>query len=149
MEKPLSQENFSSSRFKAHGRVAVWPEGNVVHLDLSGPFNREFFSSLLILNEALYAELAGKGAFVEIAVFRHSMLMPLDALSEFGSVLLNRKTSGRAPLATAWVIENDVDDAFIILPLAEKKFLEAERPFKAFGAFDHAQAWVRSFLVDA
>jgi hypothetical protein len=147
MDNPRSHQNFAASRFKPHGSVTVWPEGNVVYLDLEGPFNPEFFASLLILNDSLYTELAGKGPFVEIAIFRHSMLMSSDALSEFGSVLLDRKANDRAPLATAWVIDQNVDDAFIILPLAEKKFLEAERPFKVFAAIDDAETWAREFLI--
>jgi len=148
MEKSLNQENFLATRFKPHGRVTVWPEGNVVHLDLTGPFNREFFSSLLILNEALYADLKGRGSFVEIAIFRHSMLMSLEAVTEFGKVLFERKICDHSPLATAWVIGQDVDDAFIILPVAEKKFLEVGRPFKVFEAIGDAETWACEFLKE-
>jgi hypothetical protein len=149
MENPLSQENFSLSRFKPHGSVRVWPEGNVVYLDCTGPFNREFFSSLFELSDTLYGELKNKGSFVEIATLRRSMLMPLDALEQFGAVLLKRKALGRAPLATAWIISPEVEDAFIVLPAAEKKFAEAERPFRAFDAMDEAETWARSFLTHA
>lgn len=147
MKKPLSHEQFAPSRYKPHGRVTVWPEGNIVYLDLNGPFNREFFASLLALNASLYTALKDNGPFVEIATFRSNMLMSADALDEFGLVLSRRKADGCAPLATAWVIGDDVDGAFIILPLAEKKFIQVGRPFRIFQGMDAAEAWARGFLA--
>ena len=147
MKNTLSHENFLPSFFKPHGQVKVWPEGNVVFLDLTGPFNREFFSSLLVLNDTLYSELRGNGPFVEIALFRESMLMPQDALAEFGSILLKRSECNISPLATAWVIGEEITESIIMLPLFKKKFAEAARPFEVFNSLDDANAWVRELLL--
>ena len=146
MKNALSDENFLPSRFAPHGQVKIWPEGSLVFLDLTGPFNREFFSSLLVLNESLYSELKGNGPFVEIAFFHESMLMPPDALVEFGSILLKRRESNISPLATAWVIGEEVIDSIIMLPLFEKKFVDASRPFQVFNSLSEATAWARELL---
>ena len=144
--KSQSEQDRQCSRFKPHGAITVWPEGNLIRLELKGPFNREFFASLRSLNADLYADLNSQGPFVEIAVFHHSMLMSSATIDEFGAVLLERKKTGHAPLATAWVISPEIKDAFVVLPHVTKKFEQAQRPFMWFRTLREAEEWVRGFL---
>jgi hypothetical protein len=146
VKSKTSNEDFPPSKFKAHGRITVFPEGSIVYLDLTGPFNQEFFASLRVLNEELYTSLKRDGNFAEIATFRSSMLMPQDAIEEFGSILAHRKNRNTEPLATAWVIADDVTDSRLMLPLLERKFSAAERPFQAFDTLQDAEFFVRRFL---
>jgi hypothetical protein len=145
-EKFLSNKDFDTSRFKPHGSALVWPHDNIVRFDVTGPFNLEFSESISILNSKVYAEVANTGPFVAIAIFRNSMLMPTEAVTRFADSYREWKGNGFAPIASAWVVESDVEGAFIMLPIFEKKFQEIGLKFKYFDNAKEAEAWVTAQL---
>jgi len=145
-DKPLCNEDFEESRFIPHGFIKLWPDGKVVHFDLTGPFNLEFTKSVTTLVDQLYAEVADQGPFAEIIFFRNSMLMPLEAISPIRETFRVWKALGCAPLATAWVIEPKVEGTFVMLPKFERIFAEAGRAFSHFDSMDKAEIWVNERL---
>jgi len=144
---PLSNEDFEPSRFEPHGAVTVLSEGNIVRYDVTGPFNAEFMVLVVKLVDKLYSEVVNKGPFGEVTVFRNSMLMPPDAISRIIDVLQRWKIRGCAPLATAWVIEPNVDGALLMVPLFEKKFSAAGHPFLRCDNVEEAEIWLKKILL--
>jgi len=147
-DKPLCNENFEESRFNPHGFINLWPDGRIVHFDVTGPFNVEFTASVATLVDKLYAEVADGGPFAEIVFFRNSMLMPLEALPPLGDTFRIWKARGCAPVATAWVIEAKVEGSFVMLPQFEKIFAEAGQTFKCFDCMDEAEVWLKERLAE-
>lgn len=140
-EWAFSNDDFDSTHFKPHGSVVLWPHENIVRFEVSGPFNLEFIKSIAVLVGKVYSELAEKGPFVDVVVLKNSMLMPNEAVKEICNFFQESKMRGYAPEATAWVLEDEVEGSFILLPIFERQFNDIGRRSKNFDDVDEAEAW--------
>lgn len=133
--------------FRPHGRVDVWSDGALVHVDAEGPFNTEAverFSQSVI---ALYRQLAPGLRFVNVTRFQRSMMATPETWEQLAGHLQRVNRSGLPLVATAWVAGPDVEGRGLFVPRGEALFRENGRVFAAFDTLAEAEAWAQEKLA--
>lgn len=132
--------------FKPHGRLALWTEGSVMHIQAEGPFNREAVLALGVAMKQLYQTLPTDRSFVYLLEFRTSLLASPDALAAYGDFLKAMSMAQRAPKVVAFVVAPEVEGASLMVPLFARLYAEHGRQFAAFETMALAEAWLRGRL---
>lgn len=133
--------------FKAHGRVALWTEGSVMHVQAEGPFNREAVLAIGVAMKQLYQSLPQDQNFAYLLEFRASLMASPDALAAYGEFLKAMSMAKRAPKVVAFVVAPEVEGASLMLPLFARLYAEHGRQFAAFETMAPAEDWLRERLL--
>ncbi len=133
--------------FKPHGRLALWTEGSVMHIQAEGPFNREAVLALGLAMKQLYQTLPLDREFVFLLEFRASLMASPEAMAAYGDFLKAMSMAKRAPKAVVFVVAPEVEGASLMLPLFARLYAEHGRQFAAFETMAPAEHWLRERLL--
>ena len=140
----ISTDNFHVTQFRPHGRVEYEERGNLLCATAFGPFNIELMAALLELAKSTFPNMAAKGSWGHIAVFRHSALCSPDVMSGVQDAMTEMVRLGFAPQATAFVLPPEVEGYAFMGPQYATAFESAGAVFSYFHSFDDAYKWVES-----
>lgn len=143
-----STDQFAAGPFRPHGKVEIWAEGNVMRLEATGPFNKEAVIALGATWNSLFDEMPLHGAFANIIVMRHSLMVSQEVLDAFGAFLHVNNRAGRGASAVAFVVAPDVEARALMLPMFAETYAAAGRQFAAFETEAEADVWVRARLKE-
>lgn len=146
-DKPLksSTAQLKVTKFAPHGRVDIWMDGNILHYESTGPFNKELADSLAVAQSNFLRALKPTGRWASICTVKESALATPDALQRYAE-LIHQAPPEFTPVATAYVIALDVEGGQLMAPHFAKVFADAGRPFQSFGTLAEAQAWVQAMI---
>lgn len=139
----LSTDDIHTTGFRPHGRVVVWSETGLVYYEATGPFNREVVDRLAIAQRDFLKEHTPAVPWGSIGIMRVSALMSEDALARYQELMSSPKPAPMVPVATAFVMGEDVEGRRLMAPLYARVYGAIARPFAVFDTLPAAQAWVR------
>lgn len=132
--------------FKPHGYMQLELSGQLNVLEATGPFNKELVIAADVAQEGLYAELANKGRWGTILIFRENALTSLDALEEITHALKRRAAQGYAPVAVALVFGAGVEGGVLMQPYYLNAYKNAGIQGRCFTDELAAKEWVSSVI---
>lgn len=149
---PLPPERSPSgrTRFPAHGafdvRMVEGPALCVVHVDATGPFNREMVDRVREgLTQTLMDAAARRLPLGHIATFHSSMLATPEAFDAFGELIARWRSLDILPAATAYVACADVEGRNLVM--AHYRRAWAGHHFEAFAHRAAAETWMADALA--
>lgn len=128
--------------FKPHGRVDMWMENDVLQYEATGPFNAEVFDRLAVAQGNFLKSLTFTGPWASICTVRQSAMATPEAIQRYTDLMQRPKPQSFEPLATAFVVGEEVEGAKIMAPHFERVYSLINRPFKIFQTMEQAKQWV-------
>jgi len=127
----MTQSKFSTDdrqrgSFHAHGLVESEVDGRLLRNVAYGPFNEELFEAYAAVHVPLANAMAAVGEpWVDLYLIRDNALATAQTMVDYTNYLIETKAAGRAAIATAFVLSNEVEGADIMRPLYLQCFAEA------------------------
>lgn len=134
--------------FAPHGQVDMWMDGDLLHYESTGPFNKELADCLAVAQSNFLQALQPSGPWVSICTVRKSALATPDGLQRYAE-LIRQAPPQFTPVATAYVIGPEVEGGQFMAPHFAKIFADASRPFQTFATMAEAQRWARAMIDKA
>ncbi len=144
----VSTKEFAITGFAPHGVIEIFMEGDVLHYECTGPFNREAFDAMAVAQMAFLANLRHPGPWASIAVGRESVMSSPDGIQHYAELMHTKLPPDLTAVATAFVMGPDVEGGAIMGPYFAKIYAEIGRPFKVFTTLEEALQWAQG-MVDA
>ena len=135
------------SQFAPHGQVDMWMDGNVLHYEAIGPFNRELVDCLAVTQTNFLQNLSPDGAWASICTVKGSAMATPESLQRYDELMRATKGPGLNPAATAFVMGPGVEGAKIMIPHFAKIFTGIGRPFQAFETLAEAERWAMDIVA--
>ncbi len=136
------------TQFAPHGQVDIWMEGNVLHYESTGPFNKELADCLAVAQSNFLQALKPTGQWASICTVKKSALATPDALQRYAE-LIRQAPPEFSPVATAYVIAPEVEGGQLMTPHFARVFADAGRPFQTFETLADAQDWAQAMIRKA
>lgn len=138
------------TRFKPQAKLDVTAEGHILRLEAMGPFNKALVIYLFLIGRDLLAETVAKGVpYAVVIKFHGSLMMSPDSIKQLVELLDDsERRGGGPPLATAYVVQPDVEGLAVMLPILADIYRKT-RAFEAFSSQTDAEDWIRSVLRQA
>ena len=144
----VSTKEVAVTGFAPHGVIEIFMEGDVLHYECTGPFNREAFDAMAVAQMAFLVNLKHPGPWASIAIGRESVMSSPDGIQRYSELMHTKLPPELSAVATAFVIGPDVEGGAIMGPYFAKIYAEIGRPFKLFTTLGEAMQWAQS-IVDA
>ena len=146
--KPLqgSTTTVVGTRFRAHGRVDMWMEDDVLHYEATGPFNEEVFDLLAVAQLGFLKTLVLDGPWASICTLRHSAMSTPGGIQRYTEIMQSPKPSSFVPVATAFVVGPEIEGGRLMVPHFERVYTLINRPFQVFDSMAQAQQWVHAMI---
>ncbi len=144
----ISTNEVAITGFAPHGVIEIFIEGDVLHYECTGPYNREAFDAMAVAQMAFLSNLKHPGPWASIAVAKESVMASLDGIARYSELMKTKLPPELSAVATAFVIGPDVEGGAIMGPYFTKIYAEIGRPFKIFPTLKEAIQWAQS-MVDA
>ncbi|MEO7108305.1 MAG: hypothetical protein ABIZ09_18150 [Rhodoferax sp.] len=146
--KPLmgSTSLIAETRFKAHGRIDMWMQDDMLHYDATGPFNEEVFDLLAVAQTEFLNTLTISGPWGSVVTLRNSAMSTPDGVERYTELMQRPKPSSLEPVATAFVIAPEIEGGRLMTAHFAKIYASINRPFKAFTELKQAEAWLQSMV---
>jgi hypothetical protein len=128
--------------------MEIFMQGDVLHYECTGPFNREAFDAMAVAQMAFLMNLKHPDPWASIAISRESVMVSLDGLERYAELMRTKLPPELSAVATAFVMGPEVEGGSIMGPYFAKIYAEIGRPFKIFTRFDEAIQWAQA-MVDA
>ena len=141
-----STTTVAAMRFRAHGRVDMWMEDDVLHYEATGPFNEEVFDLLAIAQLAFLKTLTLNGPWASICTLRHSAMSTPGGIQRYTEIMQSPKPPSFVPVATAFVVGPEIEGGKLMVPHFEKVYTLIDRPFRIFESMAQAQQWVQAMI---
>ncbi len=145
----LCTDQFRVTCFAPHGRVEVWSDQAFVYYEATGPFNREAVDCLAAAQRDFLLAHPMPGPWASLGVMHHSAVIGEEALERYRELMSSPKPPGLTPVATAFVMGEDVEGHRLMAPLYERIYAHIQRPFRVFSELAAAQNWLRQQLAQA
>lgn len=147
-DKPVlvSTALVAGTRFRAHGRVDMWMENDVLHYEATGPFNEEVFDLLAIAQLGFLKTLTLDAPWASICTLRHSAMGTPGGIQRYTEIMQRPKPPSLVPVATAFVVGPEIEGAKIMAPHFERVYKLINRPFQIFESMAQAQQWVHAMI---
>lgn len=146
----ISEDSFSGSVFRPHGRYSAKCEGRLVIMEASGPFNAEMLQAYHQATLPLLAKVRARGPYVTLTEYHDSMMMSPSVVDLLAKSVAQANIEGNSALAVAYAVEPSVEGRDLMIPLIESTvFAPVGHQFKAFSNRTDAEAWLRSVLAAA
>lgn len=131
--------------YEVHGRAEFRSEGDVLFLDLYGPWNMECIREAANTAWPKMDQMMAQGPFGIVVIAHDSLLGTSDAIEA-----ISEETSRRGKLdrvAIAWVADQEIEGRELMVPILEETYagIATMRPFPAVAP---ALRWVRQ-MIDA
>lgn len=145
----LKSDEHAKSRFAPHGKIEVWPEGAVIHYDISGPFNQEGIKAFGRTMVALLKNWQPEGPFASLSIWRGSMLISADALAAYDHLLKVSRAHFPKELVNVWFVPDEVEGRGIMLPKWQALYATNGYPLEIFDTESAARARLRWYFQQA
>lgn len=145
----LKSDDHAKSRFAPHGKIEMWPEGAVIHYDISGPFNQEAIKAFSRTVAALLKNWQPSGPFATYSHWRGSMLTSAEALTTYGQLLEVSRAHFPKELVNVWFVPEEIEGRSIMLPKWQTLYAANGYPLEIFASEQAARARVRWHLQQA
>ena len=142
-----STTHINAPGFKAHGRVDLWMDNDVLHYEATGPFNAEVFDQLAVAQGNFLKSLTFSGPWASICTMRVSAMATPEAIERYTALMRKPKPEGFEPVATAFVIAPDIEGCKIMAPHFERVYQLIARPFRIVSTMEQAQQWVHTKIA--
>ncbi len=142
----VSTDQHRVTPFKAHGRVQLWREDDVLVYEAQGPFNRELFDALAAAQGEFLRDQVFPARWASIAVILHSGLTSIEAMDRYRELMQMPRPPQYSPVATAFVVDPHVEGGSLMLPRVAAIYAAIDRPFRGFERIEEARAWVRDMI---
>lgn len=133
--------------FKAHGRVDLWMDNDVLHYEATGPFNAEVFDRLAVAQGNFLKSLTLSGPWASICTLQVSAMATPEAIERYTALMQKPKPEGLEPVATAFVIAPEIEGCKIMAPHFERVYQLIQRPFRIVSTMKQAQQWVHAKIA--
>ncbi|PRC92573.1 hypothetical protein [Solimicrobium silvestre] len=152
MNKPtiqISREIFSNEKFPPHGKFSASLDGQLIHMEATGPFNFELLSAYYEATLPMYVEAHSHGAYAVLVEFHRSMLMNCEAVQLLAESVARLVRNDNVMIAVAYVSGLEVEGQSVMVPYIQKNVFEANGiVFKVFNAVADAEIWLHQLLAD-
>lgn len=147
--KSLQTSHHAESKFAPHGNIEMWPEGSVIHYDITGPFNLEVIKAFGRTVSALLATWQPQGPFASISFWHGSMMTTLDALAAYRQLLIAGRAYYPQEIINVWFVPLDIEGRGIMLPKWQKVYAEGGYPLEIVATEAEARERVKWHLQQA
>lgn len=137
------------SPFAAHGDTQARFDDGLPQVVATGPFNLEGVQRLAETMVAGYRDLAPGTPVVNVCEMRGTLVYTVDAWSALDEAIRRTGDSGLRVLATAWIVDEALEGARLLLPRARALFAARGRRFEVFAQRAAAETWARARLAEA
>ena len=144
----INTKEVAVNGFAPHGVIEISMDGDVMHYECTGPFNRELFDAMAVAQMAFLANLKHPGPWASIAIGRESVMASLDGIERYAELMKTKLPPELTAVATAFVMGPDVEGSTIMGPHFARIYAEIGRPFKIFPTLTEAIQWAQT-MVDA
>jgi hypothetical protein len=150
-DKPLiaSTSLIAGTRFKAHGRIDMWMQDNLLQYDATGPFNEEVFDLLAVAQLDFLQTLKITGPWASIATLRNSAMSTPGGIQRYTELMQSPKPPNLEPVATAFVIGPEIEGGRLMSPHFASIYASINRTFQIFETRASAETWVQSMVAVA
>lgn len=147
-DKPLhvSTASVGGTRFRAHGRVDMWMEDDVLQYEATGPFNEEVFDLLAVAQLGFLKTLTLNAPWASICTLRLSAMATPGGIQRYTEIMQSPKPPSFVPVATAFVVGPEVEGGKLMVPHFERIYTLINRPFQIFETMAQAQQWVHAMI---
>jgi hypothetical protein len=142
----VSTKEVATTGFAPHGVIEIFMEGDVLHYECTGPFNREAFDAMAVAQMAFLVNLKHPGPWASIAISRESVMASLDGIERYAELMKTKLPPELTAVATAFVMGPDVEGGAIMGPYFTKIYAEIGRPFKIFSTLSAAMQWAQAMV---
>ena len=142
--KTYNSDNFKARKFAPHGTIKLESFDNGIKFYRAiGPFNLELFNAYKSLE---HSNLKEKQPYCKVVVFENSCLIHCDVLYELQGYIEEKEVLGMLPLATAFVIPDDLEGAILMNEAFSKIYEKSSQEFFCFETKEAAIKWVETCL---
>lgn len=135
--------------FKAHGQVDMHMEGNLLQYVAVGPFNKELCDCLAIAQLEFLQSLHPSGPWASICTVKESAMGGPDSVARYAELMHAPKPPGLTPVATAFVIDPQVEGGRLMEPFFAQIYADIQRPFRIFETMEEARVWAQTMISQA
>ena len=137
-------------RLRPTAHLEVVADGHILRLEAAGPFSKALVIYLFLMGRNLLADTVRQNIpYAVVITFHQSLRMTPDAIQQLIDLLDDtERRGGPPPLATAYVINPEIEGARLMLPILADIYRKT-RAFEAFSSGADADAWVHSLLGQA
>ncbi|WP_448211032.1 hypothetical protein [Colwellia sp. MEBiC06753] len=144
--KAKCTDSVKASGYQAHGRVRYKViDDNIILYQATGPFNLELLMAFQQVQPNLEMHKQ-HNKWAEIVIFQESCLAPNDFIEQFALFLQELKSNSLNAAATAYILPDDIEGAFIMKDKFKASYENAGINFAVFEDNKTATDWVKSFL---
>lgn len=134
-------------KFQPHGRASCRREGNLLVLELEGPWNAELMQQTRQDVRSLKASLPEKAKWGLLVVFSHSLLCSFDSIDVIrNNVQEDARHQGHA--AVGFVAARSVEGRGLVDDIF-RRIYDGICPMAFFESIDDGKAWVGKYLDDS
>ncbi|HZP12576.1 MAG TPA: hypothetical protein VFB36_09155 [Nevskiaceae bacterium] len=127
-------------RYEVHGRFELRREGDLLFLDLHGPWNMECIREAAAQAWPIMLDIQSKGPVGVIVAAHGSMLGTMDAVQAIREETGRRGQQNR--MAVAWVAEPSVEGRQVMAMMLQQAY-EGLVAFESFDSLSRALTWIR------
>lgn len=147
-DKPTvgSTTQVTGTHFRAHGRVDMWMENDVLFYEATGPFNAEVFDCLAVAQRDYLLSQPLNGPWASICTLRSSAMGTPDGIQRYTELMQSPRPPALEPVATAFVIGPDIEGGRIMAAHFVRIYTMIQRPFRICETMEEAQQWASAMI---
>ena len=134
--------------YHSHGRVEFRREGQMLILDLYGPWNLEAMREANDRSGPLMREMQGDGPWGLIVEVHGSMLGTSDAVSQVRRYVTEVKKLDLDRVGVAWVVDPSVEGRDLMKPVIQGIY-QGMYPLRFFTTLADGQRWIEELIQAA
>jgi hypothetical protein len=135
--------------FKAHGRIDMCMQNDLLHYTATGPFNEEVFDLLAVAQSEFLNTLTISRPWGSVVTLCNSAMSTPGGIVRYTELMKRPKPPDLEAVATAFVIAPEVEGGRLMTTHFASIYASINRPFKTFAALAPAEAWVQSMVAAA
>lgn len=142
----FSTDDFDQQRFRPHGRVKFYREGNLAICEAIGPFNTELVEAIGRAEMQLIEQMKQLPKWGDIVIIKDNALASPDAMDELTNYLIQLGRADMHSAVTAMVIGEDVVGGAIMANHLVNVYADAGLPLHVFTTLADAKVYVKLLL---
>lgn len=144
-----STSHIAETRFKAHGRIDMWMQDDLLYYTATGPFNEEVFDQLAVAQTEFLNTLTISGPWGSVVTLRNSAMSTPDGIACYTQLMQRPRPPPLEAVATAFVIAPEIEGGRLMTAHFNSIYASINRPFRTFAALAPAEVWVQSMVAAA
>lgn len=145
---PTTEKSPLRKRFRPSAHLDITRNGHILRLEAMGPFNKALVIYLFLMGRDLLVDAVTRNIPYAVVInFHKSLMMTPDSIKQLVELLQdNDRRGGPPPVATAYVVNPDIEGATLMLPILADVYRQT-RAFEAFSSKDDAEDWIQEMLA--